>query len=596
MAVDQTRYRQFQFEGARILEAREVNDTQYMAQGVAFDDATVSSYPGSTAVYRQGAVFNMKAVATGLTVVLSAINNTLPMLVFVRDRWEAVKTPEIETLTFNGTQTKIFLNWQLIIRTSTDDSTLVDQLTNQATANAGELILDISLTDISAVSLASNQLAKNTSPIVIFQYTNSGSALTTVAVDNTNVQALATQTYSGLVTTTTATTTVASTDDPRLTNNRSASDGSVHDATVRVPTAIGGNNSDGTPIYNLTGDIGGISAAKIVLTATTQLMSDAYNWLKTQFLALQSLFNAHSGAALGQANTHPLPTAAQVGAAPISHVGLPLGLSTSHPPTTSKNSGGFALTRDHTNTPAAFDPAFGVFNDNSGTAIVALTHDADVISNAAAAFTASPLVESGDGTLANGSLLNLALIAAVLSQHVNKTSHKNPHGLAPADIGAATTGYVDTAVANVLSTSENYTNAYTPSLSISTVSVTGSGVTGKYVIFRFAPNNGNGIEIAYGTGIGLSNSNNVPGYYGTGSNFTIPLPNGSFTSGNCLPSVSLYQLLPNPAGFLGIVAIGNPSALTYNGYGVGFDNGGGLKYPTFNAQLAWTNICWRQGA
>lgn len=466
MAVDQGRYRQLDFIGARILQARELNWLQDMDQGVAVADDSTSVDGQLQSIFRQGALYNTNITTSGLTITLSQIQGGIPMMVFVRDRWEIFPrnnddtTDSLGTVSGNATLTmpntpvaNVYLNWELKIRTGGligDDPTLTDALTNEAVASAGELILHVSYIDTSGVALSGSQLAKNTSPIILVNGTVISGNINITALDNVQTQAFASNITSGLVKTTTSSPLVVSTNDPRMTDGRNAADGSVHDSTVRTPVAAGGTNADGTPTYNLSGDIGGISAAKIVYTAGTQLVSDFIGWIKTNFNNLSNAFTAHATAALGLINTHPLPTAAQVGAAPISHVGQVLGQPTSHPPVVNANSGGFQLNRS-TGGGTVDDEAYGVFV--TGSPIVSLNHDGDVFSSKSGAFTATP-----GGALAAGALSHLGLIAQVLSQHVNQISHANPHGLAAGDIGAATTGYVDTSVANVLANAENYTN------------------------------------------------------------------------------------------------------------------------------------------
>ena len=102
-----------------------------------------------------------------------------------------------------------------------------------------------------------------------------------------------------------------------MSDTRDATDGSVHDASVRTPVGTGGTNADGTPTYDLGTDIGGINAAKIVYEAGTQLVSDFIGWMKIQFNALLANFNSHYQAPLGLSNTHPIPTASPGGRRPI---------------------------------------------------------------------------------------------------------------------------------------------------------------------------------------------------------------------------------------------------------------------------------------
>lgn len=591
MSVDRTRYRQLDFIGARILQARELNWLQEMQQGVAVSDNETPVSGQLQSMFRQGALYNVAIGVAGLVVTLSAADGVNPMMIFVRDRWEIFPSNNDDTtdntgtysgnhtITLTGSEVKVYLNWELKIRTgglAGDDVSLTDATTNQAVASAGELILHLSDVDTSGVSLSVSQLAKNTAPIPLLTFTNSGTALTLVPTDNVLAQAYANVTKGGLVKTTTSSGIVVSTDDPRMTDGRPAADGSVHDASVRVPTAAGGTNSDGTPTYNLSGDIGGISAAKLVWITGTQLVSDFLGWIKAQVNNLQTAFNSHYTAALGAINTHPVPTAAQVGAAPQSHVGQALGLVTSHPPVVNQDSQGFRVNRSGGGG-SVDDPGYGIFV--SGASIVALNHDGDVSSNKAAAFTATP-----GGSLASGSLKHLSLIAQVLSQHVNQISHANPHGLAAGDIGAATTGYVDTAVAAILAASENYTNSQVPHVTLALQGVSGAGIGGTYLIITFSPNGGAPKSVAIGSGTAT--------WTGAGG-ATIPLPSGGFTAGSAITSVATAAVpyTGNPDQLIAGFSCG-VSGLSITGNNTRYNGSGDLRAPgTLTA--AWHCVCWK---
>jgi hypothetical protein len=78
-----------------------------------------------------------------------------------------------------------------------------------------------------------------------------------------------------------------------------------------------------------------------------------------------------------------------------------------------------------------------------------MRHDGDIFSNLANGWVASP--SSGP----TGSLGFMSRLASVLAFHVNQVSHANPHGLAAADIGAATTSYVDASSASAIATVNN---------------------------------------------------------------------------------------------------------------------------------------------
>lgn len=591
MAVNRTRYRQLDFIGARILQARELNWLQEMEQSVSVTDNETLVSGVLQTIYRQGAMFNVTVGVSGLRVTLSATNNALPMYIFVRDKWEIFPGQNDDctdgvngtqtgnaTMTLSSSQTAVYLNWELRIRTgglTGDDPSLTDSITNEATASAGELILHLNTTDTSGNALGVSQLAVNTSPIKLLAFTNSGTTLTYVPTDNIQTQALATKTISGLVTNTTGNPLVVSTDDPRLGIANVVADGAVHDSTVRTPIAAGGTNSNSTPIYKLPidsgTDIGGISAAKIILISATQTLEAGWNWLVNSFNSLLSAFNSHFTAALGLSNTHPLPTAAQVGAAPISHVGLPLGLSTSHPPVVNAASGGFQV--NQTLEGRLDDPAYGVFTN--GTFIGGVLHNGDVYSKQANVLIASP---GGTGITITGAVGFMSTMAGVLTQHVNQTSHANPHGLTASDLGAIT-------------------SAYPALVSVTTQTVAGTNITGKYLISRFAPNNGNAIEIAIGTGVGISNSSGVQS---TGTTFTIPTPtavsnpSSPFTSANSISGISALSLLEN-FGFLIAIRTFNPSTNTYSISGW-LEDVDANKRNDAGGTAQWWSIWWRQGA
>ena len=214
---------------------------------------------------------------------------------------------------------------------------------DNATANAGELQLALStFSDVGSVvpgayyGLASGGsiIAVNTSLIPSLTFTNNGTTLTYVAQDNILAQALARPGTSGFVSVDTSHggsgSLVVPTDDDRIgAALTSVADGLVHDSTVRTPVAFGGTNADGTPVYKLPtdggSDIGGVSAAKVIMISFTQTLEAGWNYLRAAFSSLLAAFNAHYTAQLGLANTHPVPTPSQVGAAPASHVGQPLG-------------------------------------------------------------------------------------------------------------------------------------------------------------------------------------------------------------------------------------------------------------------------------
>ena len=467
--MDRSRYRFVSFIGGRILQAREIDKLQDIARGV--DDNHLQTAFDLDALYADGATFNIKAVITPntKTVTLTPIDDAKPMLVFVRGRWEILKSGEAPAVTLAPGETHLYLNWQLVKRTLADDNQLQDLTTNEATAEMGELVLAVAKTDDSARAVTTTEFEKNLVPVVLYVFTHTSTSLIQDAKVNVTPQALASEQTAGMVQTTTDNPVVASTDDPRLADDRTPLAGSVTNAAVRTPVRHGtATNADGTPTYDLTDDAGGIDSAKIIHLPGTQRLSDAVERVKTAVAAVDAALDAHEGEHLGSNTTHPFPTAADVGATPASHEEL--GLEAAHGLGATKNVGGFTVTRDK-NAAASTSAAFAV-KDQDGD-LAKLTHDGDVFSKLAQAHTATALVEDGETSngLGNGPLGLLSSIAKVLAAHVNKTSHKNPHGLTlddlgyeddggnPIDIGAIlrqAKAYTDTTALDVLAQAKTY--------------------------------------------------------------------------------------------------------------------------------------------
>jgi hypothetical protein len=436
--MDRTRYRYVDFKGGRILQAREMEALQDIARGIGVDvdETHIPTAFDLAAVYKEGATFNVTADILLKTVHLQPTDNTKPMLVFVRGRWETLQPGEAPSIALAAgatpaeDQKKIYLNWHLVKRTLSDDALLVDSTTLEATADMGELTLEVSGVNTSAPADPDTEFERNTAEIVLFTFTHISNTLTQDAKDNVNAQALASTQTAGLVSTTTETPIVVSTDDPRMTDSRTPSNLSVTDAKVRTPVRQGvGTNLDGTPVYDIspTTDVGGISSAKIVHRPGTQLLSDAVEGLKAAEVALDDRLDTHEGAHLGLNTTHPFPTAAETGATPAAHQSL--GLEAAHGLAASKNAGGFSVTRDKT-VAIPTGENLGAFRVKDQDGILGmLTHDGDVFSKKANILQAMADAD-GDGPMGLMSAIATALVA-----HINQTSHANPHGLRLEDLG-----------------------------------------------------------------------------------------------------------------------------------------------------------------
>ena len=484
--MNPARYRYIYWIGDRILQGRELNKLQAITHGVDASDNLVTF--DLDAIYQEGATFNVTPTIVSSTVSFVPTNSLLPMLVFVRGRWEVLASGEAAPVTLTTGQTQVFLNWQLVIRTNADDSSLVDAGTGEPTAQMGELVLQLSNVDTSATPLnPTTQFEVNTAPVVLFTFTSSGGVLTLASTTSVKPQALATAKQAGpvLLTTGTSSGQAVASDDPRLGDARTPLAVSVVDASVRAPVPDGSGN------YSIGADPGGISNAKIVHTPTHQTGEAALEGVRATANDADLRIASHINRPLG-GGVHPMPTAADVGAAPASHVGQALGLSTSHPPQVNANSGGFSVNQSAgTFVASANDPAYAV-NEN-GVYKAGLEHGGDVFSALLASLVAAP---GGTPLTFTGPLHGMMSMAQVLIDHVNqKDGTTNPHG--------------------------------TTSLSLSSVTVAGgSGSSMKWLILRFAPNGTNAIEVAVGAGT-------------TRSGQFVPLPNVNFGYTNFLGSPSI---------------------------------------------------------
>ena len=433
IAFNPSRYRYIDWISNRILEAGELDRLQQIVQGVAPDSTPWAWDLG--AIYNEGATFNVTPSITGTTVTLAPTDSKLPMLVFVRDRWEVLRADEAAAVTLTASQTHLYLNWQMAIIDNTSDPSLIDVGTGEPTAKMGQLVFQVAATDTSTTPLnTSLYFQQNSGPILLFTFAvSSGTgALAVVSSSNIKTQALASGVEAGMVslTTTTSNGQALSSDDPTVTNSRNPNPLSVMDSSVRSPVLSG---SSTLPLGNGAGqDPGGISTAKLVHVPTNQTGDVVIEGVRVLANATQAAFATHAPAALGN-GVHVMPTANQVGAAPLSHVGQVLGLTTSHPAEVDTDSGGFSVVRDPGASAAAMDAAFGVTMSNvlqSG-----LLHNGDVFGLLGKSITAYPGATDGDEAMPTTQLGLVSAIASILAGHVNKTSHKNPHGISLDDLG-----------------------------------------------------------------------------------------------------------------------------------------------------------------
>jgi hypothetical protein len=437
-------YRRVYYIGGRYLEARELNFQQQI--DILMDEQ------GMGALYRTGATLNVTPSVSGSVVTLNPTNSALPMLVMIDGNFEPFTA---SPLNYAGSSSAgVYLNYEIHIITAgptgqNTDPTLIDPIFGTPTAEMGELRITITISNTLPTLDPTQQLEVNTQVIQLFGISyGAGGAVSIVYLNNANAQALGTGLTAGLVSLTDNTGTpgvAVAEDDPRLSDERVPLPDSINDSKV-IPIVTSGTRADTSPIVT-TPNAGGITSDKIIDTGYSTVLTWALNSIRSLLNTVyNAFFNTHQGQALGLAGspqaalTHPIPTGALGGLyAPLSHVGLAMDLSTSHQPLINSDTDGFVVVD------TGADPSdYSFVTRNGSTVMGGITHGGDAYLKAADAYTVSPGGNSPDGSsMYSGTIGQASNLAHVLEQHVNQNSHANPHGLACADIGAATTVYVD---------------------------------------------------------------------------------------------------------------------------------------------------------
>lgn len=448
--ANQSRYRVVNWLGGRILESRELMALQAILEGVNASDAQVVYDLNGT--FLTGATQNISLSISGRTVTFSQTNGSYPMMIFVRGRWEVMASGDLPPITLTTSQGTVYLNYSLDLVTyngaggTLTDATLVDTTTSQPTAEMGQIDFTIGVSDTSGVSLNSAlQLEKNTTPIILWEFTTGSSPypMQQTHLANVNPTCLAGEYAAGPVylTTNTSAGVAVSTDDTRMSNPRTPVTGSVIDASLASPVLGSGTNArDGSNKYTSVSS-GGLSADNIIYLEATERLSDYLAFLYNQILAAVAggviTFNSRSGTVLPQSGDY---TAAMVGAAPSSHVGTSLVAATatgtilSHLASVtvpSSGSGGYALNQPSgvLSGPLSFGggtptAAYGIFQ--SGTLQAGVTNTGDFWTTALNTLVAAP---GGSPLNFTGALTGILAMGQILIDHINQTSGStNPHG------------------------------------------------------------------------------------------------------------------------------------------------------------------------
>jgi hypothetical protein len=449
-------YRFIDFIGGNILDAQNVKSLE--EQSLRRDKQGLGS------LYEEGTLLNAVFNISGSTIHLACANYSFPVLVYVRGMFEvlidaggSVALPSIPSLAEGDYP--FFLNWSLDIITSSDDPTLIDGATGEPTIEMGQMGLELSWTDTSGTALNSGtQFEKNTSTIEIVSFhVNGSSVITADYINGVFPYALADTRQGGLVNLTDDSGLAVGNTDPRNTDQRTPLDQSVTDPKVKdlVVTLAGSPNQYDPAAVGQ----GGVFSDHIIYTTLKEKLTDFLDQVNAAINSALASIAGHIGFPLGVLSgphtTHPFPTAAQVGAAPASHVGETLGLATSHPAQVNSDHGGFTVLRNPVVTPAPTDTGYVITDGTSD--LASLRHTGDVWSKLANGFNATGF----------GNLGLMSTIAAVVAALANATPPAGP------DVNKA---YVDAHDASTLATAEAYTDAHT-SVAVRKVITTGAAVS-----------------------------------------------------------------------------------------------------------------------
>jgi hypothetical protein len=453
------------FAGGRILDASELNELQ--ALDLAANNGQILG-----ALYAVGGTANLTIQVSGTDVLLSPTNSSAPIQVFIRGCWEAVPPA---ALSYDPGKTVgtdyVFLNytvWRVTLNTpgTIQDSSLQDALTSEPIGDVGQLEVAFSATDTSTTPLNPvTQLETNTVPIVIATLPRGMGATPAISVvipDRALPAALGDTNRSGLLRLSYGDGGVAlAADDPILFTPPQISSSNVVPLQASSPPS---SSSLGLSTWS-DDDAHGIHANLILHEATGNHLEDLSAWLITGVRSLQaqaaSLQSGLSTLAriVSNLNTGAGPSGTNY--APASHVGLPLGLSTSHPSAIISDTSGWSVQRDVVGGGSAANQAFGL-TDLESTTLFSVGHDGSVYS------------QPGDSFLANGTPLgSYTALASALATLV-----ANP---------GVTQSYVDsteaTGNAATLASAKTYTDLVTSTAPTVVITNNSGGSVATWTIF-----------------------------------------------------------------------------------------------------------------
>lgn len=443
--------RELRFIPNRIVKADELIRIQSMA--LTRDER------GLGGLFGEGGTLNVGVTVAGTSVNLVPEIPGKPMRVFISGSWETIQPA---TFALNPSKVSgediLYANW-VLWRVTADgedgtiaDASLVDVSSSEKVAEVGQLELTVGLTDNSAVALNANtQLAKNTTPLVVFRLARGeGGSITVNVPARVPAEALATSTNGGMVTLTTSTSggVAVAADDPLLVGVKIPADASVNDKKVikaKQATPLVDSGQFGIRRADVSGNYG-ISTGGIYDNGTgvclNELIPILVSVVKDSAAKVQALIDGTLGGGGGSSpapvqQAYTPPPAATV---PSDHIGKPLGISGSHPARVDSDTTGFSVNHVTGIVGAVGNGAFTVKN-NVGNDIGGVMHDGDFF-----------CAKAGTTPIGATQLTLFSTVAQQLANHVN--NHPTGGG------GGVTQSYVDTRDNAILAEAKQYTDQH----------------------------------------------------------------------------------------------------------------------------------------
>lgn len=289
-------YRYVEFEGGRVLQARELNDLQ--------DSEALARQSALAAFFRDGAVLNLFAEIQGNGVHLTKRVALENLSIILNSACEPLPetTLALPAAKVNATDV-LYAHW-VLWRVTADglhngtpgclvDASLIDAATNQKVSERGQLQLVLSF-DATLSNEALDpvrMLAKSTSPIPVLKivWTNSTPAVAYYDIFRSALAGSTTQPGVVKLSTDTSSTAVAD-DDPRL----SAGSALVRTSGVSLPEETGGTTDIQSPEVKTGANDGGLDSARVWYGPLKAKVSDVLAYMAAKLVAMAATLAEHS--------------------------------------------------------------------------------------------------------------------------------------------------------------------------------------------------------------------------------------------------------------------------------------------------------------